>query len=112
MMIEETILNYLSDALDAPVSMEVPPEPPGRFVVLEKTGSSRTDHICSAVIAVQSFAESLLEAARLNERVKEAMEGLDELDEIAAVRLNIDCNFTDPSTKWYRYQAVFDITHY
>lgn len=112
MMIEETILNYLSDALDAPVSMEVPPEPPGRFVVLEKTGSSRTDHICSAVIAVQSYAESLLEAARLNERVKEAMEGLDELDEIAAVRLNTDCNFTDPSTKRYRYQAVFDITHY
>lgn len=111
-MIEETILNYLSDALDAPVSMEVPPESPGRFVVLEKTGSSRTDHICSAVIAVQSFAESLLEAARLNKRVKEAMEGLDELDEIAAVRLNTDCNFTDPSTKRYRYQAVFDITHY
>ena len=111
-MIEETILNYLSSALEVPAGMEVPAEPPGRFVVVEKIGSSRTDHICSAVIAVQSFAESLLEAARLNERVKEAMEGLDELDEIAAVRLNTDCNFTDPSTKRYRYQAVFDITHY
>lgn len=112
MMIEETVLNYLSDALDAPVCMEVPAEPPGRFVVVEKTGSSRTDHICRAVIAVQSYGESLLEAARLNERVKQVMEGLDELDEIAAVRLNTDCNFTDPSTKRYRYQAVFDVTHY
>lgn len=83
-----------------------------RFVVLEKTGSSRTDHICSAVIAVQSYAESLLEAARLNKRVKEAMDELDDLDEIASVRLNTDCNFTDPAAKQYRYQAVFDITHY
>lgn len=111
-MIEETILNHLKSALDAPVGMEVPPEPTGRFVVMEKTGSGRTDHICRAVVAVQSCAESLLEAARLNEQVKQAMEDLDELDEIAAVRLNTDCNFTDPSAKRYRYQAVFDITHY
>ena len=111
-MIEETILNYLKSELEVPAGMEVPPEPPGRFVVLEKTGSSRTDHICSAVIAVQSYAESLLEAARLNKRVKEAMDELDDLDEIASVRLNTDCNFTDPAAKQYRYQAVFDITHY
>ena len=111
-MIEETILNYLSSALEVPAGMEVPAGPPGRFVVVEKTGSSRTDYICRAVIAVQSYGESLLEAARLNERVKQAMEGLVERDEIAAVRLNTDCNFTDPSAKRYRYQAVFDITHY
>lgn len=111
-MIEETILNHLKSALDAPVGMEVPAASPGRFVVLEKTGSGRTDHICRAVVAVQSCAESLLEAARLNEQVKQAMESLDELDEIAAVRLNTDCNFTDPSAKRYRYQAVFDVTHY
>lgn len=111
-MIEETILNYLKSELEVPAGMEVPAEPPGRFVVVEKTGSSRTDHICRAVIAVQSYGESLLEAARLNERAKQVMEGLDELDEIAAVRLNTDCNFTDPSTKRYRYQAVFDVTHY
>lgn len=111
MMIEETVLNYLCDALDAPVCMEVPPEP-GLFVVLEKTGSGRTDRIQRAVVAVQSYGESLLEAARLNERVKQAMAGLDELDEIAAVRLNTDCNFTDTAAKRYRYQAVFDITHY
>ena len=37
-MIEKTILDHLSAVLDAPCGMEVPPDPPPRFVVLEKTG--------------------------------------------------------------------------
>ena len=40
---------------------------------------------------------------------------LDELIElgiIASVRLNSDYNYTDTTTKQYRYQAVFDIVHY
>ena len=111
-MIEETILNYLSDALEVPVRMEVPQEPPGRFVVLEKTGTGKTNCIPRATIADQSYGTSLLEAARLNEQVKQAMESLDERDEIAAVKLNTDYPYPDTRTKKYRYQAVFDITHY
>lgn len=111
-MIEETILNYLSDALEVPVRMEVPQEPPGRFVVLEKTGTGKTNCIPRATFAVQSYGASLLEAARLNEQVKQAMESLDERDEIASVKLNTDYPYPDTRTKRYRYQAVFDITHY
>ena len=45
-MIETEVLNVLTAAL-APVlvSMEVPSPMPGTFVVLEKTGTSRTDQI-------------------------------------------------------------------
>lgn len=111
-MIEETILNYLSDALEVPVRMEVPQEPPGRFVVLEKTGTGKINCIPRATFVVQSYGTSLLEAARLNEQVKQAMESLDERDEIAAVKLNTDYPYPDTRTKRYRYQAVFDITHY
>jgi hypothetical protein len=54
----------------------------------------------------------LYEAAALNERVKEAVKGSVELDEISGVQLNSDYNFTDVSGKQYRYQALFVFTHY
>lgn len=111
-MIEQTVLRFLADALEVPVGMEVPAAPPARFAVLEKTSSGREDYICTAQFAVQSYGPSMMEAAELNEQVKAAMDGLDELDEIISSRLNSDYNFTDTATKRYRYQAVYDVTHY
>ena len=111
-MIEATILEYLSGALDVPCYMERPPGAPGTFAVLEKTGESRENYINTAILAVQSYAPTLLEAAQLNEQVKTAMFDAVQLPGIAAVRLNSDYNFTDTAMKGYRYQAVFDVTHY
>lgn len=111
-MIERTVLEYLQTELSVPVYMEVPENPPVDFVLLEKTGSSKTNRIHRATFAVQSWAGSLLAAAERNEQVKKAMEGLADLDEVSACRLNADYNFTDPTTKHYRYQAVFDLVFY
>ena len=72
-MIEATILEYLSGALDVPCYMERPPGAPGTFAVLEKTGESRENYINTAILAVQSYAPTLLAAAELNEQVKTAM---------------------------------------
>ena len=55
---------------------------------------------------------SLFGAASLNERVKKVMENIIELDDICSCNLNSDYNYTDTGRKKYRYQAVFDITHY
>lgn len=113
-MIEKTILDYLSDCLpDVPVCMEVPADRPAVFVVVEKTGSSRINHIDSATIAVQSYGATLYDAAALNERIKTAMlYGAVTLDSISRVSLNSDYNYTDTASKHYRYQAVFDVTFY
>ena len=111
-MIEKIVLHYLASKLDAPVGLEVPSNPTGRFVVLEKTGSGRADHISRATFAIQSYGSTLLEAAQLNEQVKAAMDDLDELPEISRCALNTDYNFTDTAQRRYRYQAVFDIIHY
>lgn len=54
----------------------------------------------------------MLEAARLNRRVKAAMERLREHPLISRVQLNSDYNFTDTAQKRYRYQAVYDLTFY
>lgn len=111
-MIEKTILNHLSGALDVPCYMERPADAPGTFVLLEKTGESRENCISTAILAIQSYAPTLLEAAELNERVKTAMFHAAQLHTVAAVRLNSDYNFTDTAMRNYRYQAVFDVTHY
>ena len=116
-MIEETILNFLKEKLSCPVEMELPNNPPTKIVILEKTGSSQDNNfIHQSTFAVQSYAGSLYEAASLNDEVKEALldglSGIITLDEVIRVDLNSDYNFTDTTTKRYRYQAVIDITHY
>jgi hypothetical protein len=111
-MIEKTILDYLNETLPVPVYMEVPANEEKRFVVIEKTGSGRENHINTAVVAVQSYAESLYAAAELNEQAKAAMDNLIDLDVICRSDLNSDYNFTDTASKRYRYQAVYDLTHY
>lgn len=110
-MIEKIVLDYVAERLPLPVVMEVPEPPaPKRYVVIEKTGSSKTNLISTAMIAVQSCAESLYEAALLNETVKDLLSGIVTLSSVGACRLDTDYNFTDPESKTYRYQAVFRIT--
>ena len=111
-MIEETVLDYLTAILDVPVYMERPEKDEGEFVVIEKTSSGRTDHISRATFALQSFGNTLYRAAEINETVKAAMDDLIALPDVCRSALNSDYNFTDTAKKRYRYQAVYDITHY
>lgn len=113
-MIEAIIIDYLSGKTTAgtDVYAEVPREQPSTYIIVEKTGSSHEDYIPTSTIAIRSIAPSMLEAMSLNEEVKESMEDILDLDDICAVRLNSDYNFTDPTSKQYRYQAVFQVTHY
>ena len=111
-MVEKTILDYLSDVLDVPVYMERPPKEPKSYVLIEKTGSSAENYIESATLVVQSYAASMYDAATLNCRVKAAMNGSVQLPEISCCDCNSDYNYTDTTKKKYRYQAVFDVTHY
>lgn len=111
-MIEETILNFLNTKLTEPVYLEAPEDKPMRYVLFEKTGSSKSNRLPASTFVFQSYAESLFQAATLNEKVKVAVESLIELNKISNVKLNSDYNFTDTTTKQYRYQAVYDISHY
>lgn len=113
-MIESTILSFLNNAgLDAPLYMEIPENPPEEFYILENTGQSMRDHVRTTTMAVQSYAQSMERAADLAYEIDEIiLETLQELDDVAGVRLNSLYNFTDQSTKQYRYQGVYIITHY
>lgn len=110
-MIEEVIYKHLRDNLDVPVYLEEPKNAPTSFVVFERTSNSRKNHLYSTVFAFQSYAETLYKAAKLNEQLKQTVDSLIELDEIAFAKLNSDYNFTDTTTKRYRYQAVYEIKY-
>lgn len=110
-MIELSILRYLENKLQVPVSMEELNKAENH-VVIEKTGGREENQVYYATVAIQSVAKRLLEAAELNEEVKKAMREIEELDDVSSCTLNSDYNFTDPTTKRYRYQAVFDLVHY
>ena len=118
-MIETTLISFLQNktsALDN-VFAERPDNIPEKYIVLEKTGTSTSNMITTSTVAIQSCCDSMqgksfLDAAELNEELKGVMEELIELDDIVMVNLNSDYNYTDDTTKEYRYQAVYEITHY
>lgn len=115
-MNEITVRKFLESKLSVPVIMEMPKDKASQFVVIEKTGGTQTNHIPSTILTIQSYGPSMYDAIMLNEEVKKWMldgiEGLISLDDVVSVELNSDYNFTDETTKRYRYQAVFDIIHY
>lgn len=109
-MIETIILNYLSSVLDVPCFMENRPEDPNSYIVIEKTGDARRNHLYSSVFAIQSYGDTLYDAASLNKRLIEAMDALPVVnDYVREVVLNSDYNYTDTQKKKYRYQAVFQV---
>jgi hypothetical protein len=109
-MIEVTLYNYLSGVLSAPVSLEVPANA-DTYVVFERTGGGAENHLLSATIAIQSVSTSMYNAIALNEEVKTAMEDIASVEDLGiySCKLNSDYNYTDTTTKKYRYQAVFDL---
>lgn len=112
-MIEKIVLDYLKSKMDVPVVLEIPPAPPEKFVLIQKTGSSVENFLYSATLALQSYAASKYEAAALNERVKSSMDALPaSVDDVTKSKLNSDYDFTDVTSKRYRYQAVYDVVHY
>lgn len=110
-MVEKIMLDYLSANLTVPVFMEEPTEDLAAYVLIEKTGSTETNHIPTATLAFQSYGASLLDAAVLNNTVKQVVNDAIQLDTISSVRLNSDYNFTDTTTKKYRYQVLFVVTY-
>lgn len=108
-MIEKILLDYLNNTLSVSAYMEKPANPPEKYVLLERTGGSSENYIKSATFALQSYADSLFDAATLNEEVKAAMDNIVVLNEVMSAELNSDYNFTDTTKKQYRYQAVYDL---
>ena len=114
-MIEKMIQEFLSAGLDVPVLLEVPegPDIPERFVIIEKIAGGKRNHLRTASFAIQSYSlVSLYDAAALDGQVQGAMDDMAALlPNIGACQMASNYNFTDVSTKRYRYQCTYDITY-
>lgn len=110
-MIEKIIRDYLNKAQDIPALIERMPDV-DTFYLIQKTGSKRENKINTATVAIQSYAKSKYEAAKLNDLLINIMDLAISEDAISSVNLNSDYDYTDTTTKEYRYQAVFDITYF
>lgn len=116
-MIELTVLNYLNTKFtEIPVTMENIDET--EYVLVSRTSSGMNNFVKSATFAIQSYSNSLYNAAVLNEAVKTAMlgngttsYGIVAENSICKCTLNSDYYFADTTSKKYRYQAVFDISY-
>lgn len=112
-MVETIVYDFLSKRGPVDAYMERPENAPAEYCLIEKTGSKTANRLTTATIAVQSYAKSLYRAAEINSEIIELMNTLPAYsDKVSAAKLNTDANFTDASTKQYRYQATFTITHY
>ena len=120
-MIAVELLDYLDAHLNETLTSEEvdevyvgmeAPEQLSNYVIIDQTGSGRRNKIVTTTFAIQSYGASLYDAMLLNDRVKAVMSDFYGQDNIVNVRLQTDYNFTDTETKQYRWQAVYDITHY
>ena len=94
--------------------IETSSDPVAKALVMARIGNyidfGAMNHVDTYTIAVQSYADTLLDAAVLSTIARHYMEDMISDPDIASVRFNTDYNFTDTTTKRYRYQALFDIT--
>lgn len=116
-MIEDITIGYLNNALSngTKAFAEIPDNPASKYVVVQKTGGRRINHLDSSTLAIQSYAPTRVEAAELNDEVKGLMLDDDKLlthPKISSVKLNSDYDFTNSAKKQIRYQAIYNITHY
>ena len=106
-MVESEIIKLLNSK-GIKAYMERPKSAPDEYVIVEKTGTSSKDWVTTSTIAIKSHAPSLLKAAQLNEKTKKVMVYAS-VRGLSSIRLINDYNFTNISTKEYRYQAVFSV---
>lgn len=113
-MVETIFVDYLSSYFpNTTVVCERPTGTiPDSYILIDNTGTSKSNHIYQSRVAFQSYGKTLYDAATLNDSVIAAVEASVSQASVASVRLNSAYNFSDTASKTYRYQAVFDITHY
>lgn len=110
-LIEATVIGFLSSQLYTnDVYAERPIDLPAEYYIVEKTAAGEENHIQKATVAVQSISSvSLLNAATMSKAAEKAMKSITSIAGIGKCQLNSAYNFTNPETREYRYQAIFDL---
>jgi len=109
-LIEIVILNYLKERLQMQeIYPEMPDKLPNRFITFDIIDRDKQDYINVVTIEFKSYAESQYQAAVLDERLREAIEDMTEVDEIGSVKIGGGDNGKDTTHKRYRYRCIYNI---
>lgn len=108
-MIEKTVLDYLMEELNTDdIYLELPNELPDNFILFRVIDRGKTDHINMVTMEFYSYGKTKLEAAMLDEKLREAMDHIEELPDIS-------CHFgggndnPDTTIKRPRYRAYYNL---
>lgn len=110
-MIEIDVIKYLSQALDVSVTGEKPTRKPAEYVVINTIDSGRVNYIDSVTISIMSYADTLLNASKLDARVRDAMYDIICLEDISSCKLGGGSQAIDTQTKEYAYESIFNLVY-
>lgn len=109
MLIEQTILEYLQEALDmSNIYLEIPREIPETFVVFRIIDRGFSNQINEVTVEFQSYAPSKYEAAVLDELVRNAMNNINNLPSVSG-RFGGGNDNPDTLLKIPRYRCYYNI---
>lgn len=110
-MIEKTVLAYLNEKLDVSVYAEEPATKESSYCILQTIDAGRKNYINKVTVVIRSYAPSLQEAGELYTRVKEAMYGINALDNVSSAKLGGGGQAIDEATDRYAYDCVFNLVY-
>lgn len=109
-MIEEILAEHLPECLGGvPVTFERPPDFTPPAVVIERTGEILEDHLSTVTVAADCYGNSLLEAAKLCDRLTDAVLGLPDSSDVGASW--ITTSYNNSVGKNYSYKAIYKLTY-
>lgn len=110
-MIEIDVIKYLSQALGVSVTGEKPTRKPTEYVVIEAIDSGRENYIDAITLSIMSYSDTLLNAAKLDARVREAMYDIVTLENVSSCKLGGGSQSIDKQTKEYAYESIFNLIY-
>lgn len=111
MLIEQRVKGFLDVEFaedEIGVFLEIPKPLPATFVVFQLIERGKENQIDACTLEFRSYAPSKYEAAVLDEKVREAMERLNETTDISA-RLGGGNDNPDTNFKRYRYRCYYNL---
>lgn len=111
MLIEQRVKEFLDVEFaedQIGVFLEIPETIPATFVIFQLVDRGKENHIDAVTLEFRSYAPSKFEAATLDEKVREAMDKLNETTDITA-RLGGGNDNPDTSFKRYRYRCYYNL---
>lgn len=111
MLIEKTIRDYLLDKIsNVPVEVEQPTNK-SKYIVFRVVDRGKENQINEVTIEFYCYGASKLEAATLDQELRNAMENIVILDSIFSCKIGGGNDNYDDDLKKYRYRSYFNITY-